>query len=198
MFALGALITTMFVKQNDDDLHNVFPQHIVNDIRSNREQLINRMYKQNLFDNTIIQITRQLFDDFFCLRKNIIDGHSIREIFEHHDVGFLLNIIRTIDVKSIPSEYYAKSLKLSMYIQKLQLIISIIDEISQQNTWDFSEHTSTKTRTLLHNLQNGELISLSEVDSEILHSIELQTPQLYNQMSLLLRLDNITDHNSEA
>lgn len=197
VFAFASLVITMIANGSNIEFLSNFPTQLSNKIRNTREMIILRTQKKLLLDTQHDQLTRQMFDDFFCLRKNIFDAVAIQKISDEYTFDMLLESIRVVTANSLPDEYRARDMRLSEYVAHMQKTISVFDEILQQSTWKIPKRVPTKARKLIITLQEGIQVPVDNLDSDMLETLKMNAPKVYKQISLILRLDTISDYDLE-
>jgi len=157
-----------------------------------------RTQKKFLIDTQYGRLGRQMFDDFFCLRKNIFDAVSIQNICKEYEFEQLINLIRETRAQDIPDEYRVRDFRLSEYIIQLQRCVAIFDEIRDQSRWEISEKVPHKARKLISTLREGSQIPIDKIDDDTFDTLKKTMPKLYRQISIVLRLDTVTDFDLES
>jgi len=135
----------------------------------------------------LVNQAQSLFDDFFCLRRNLYDGERIWQLGQNVEVDTLIARIELLKPEKVDPHFVLDDQPLSDFIEKLLRQVDAIYEARARTKRLASLPLSSPVRNLLDCWQRGDHAPLKQIDTEDLKALQINLPDVYQRLVVVLR-----------
>lgn len=129
---------------------------------------------------------QSLFDDFFCLRRNLYDGERIWQLGRDAELDALIARLETLEAKKISPHFILDEQPLAEYVAQLQQQIEALLEGRARRQKLDSLPLSSTVHSLLGAWQRGDNAPLRTIDADDLRSLQQFLPDIYERLVVKL------------
>ena len=164
-------------------LASLMPERLYKTLQAERQKAA--LHGVNI-DQSLVDQSQTLFDDFFCLRRNLYDGERISEIYQQIEPDTLIGRIELLHPEKLSPHYLLDDQPLADFVRAMQWQINGLHEAHIRSQHLASLPLSISTRNLLDSWQRGGHAPLKHIAVDDLDTLKHVLPEVYQRLVVVL------------